>query len=143
MKIYINIKELLICFTLTSSLLASGCVTLSGGGIVVGDDDSQVAVIFTNRDRSLIDDYFSRGRKHKRTPPGLAKRSKLPPGLQRQLERNGKLPPGLQGRGLPGDLESSLSRLPGGYVRLIVGADVVLMNKKTRVVVDIIKGIAG
>lgn len=133
----------MLCIVLTGSLLASGCVSLSGGGVVVGDDDSKVAVIFTNRDRDLIDDYFSHSRKHKRTPPGLAKSSKLPPGLQRQLERNGQLPPGLQGRGLPGDLESSLSRLPGGYVRVIVGADVVLMNKKTRVVVDIIKGIVG
>ncbi|MDA2934264.1 hypothetical protein MYX82_07965 [Acidobacteria bacterium AH-259-D05] len=30
--------------------------------------------------------------------PGLAKREKLPPGLQRQLQKNGTLPPGLQKR---------------------------------------------
>jgi hypothetical protein len=31
-------------------------------------------------------------------PPGLAKRDRLPPGQERQLERNGTLPPGLQKR---------------------------------------------
>src|SRR5919107_2406176 len=29
-------------------------------------------------------------------PPGLAKRESLPPGLQKQLQKNGKLPPGMQ-----------------------------------------------
>lgn len=140
---YININKLIIGLLCGASLILGGCVTTSGGGVVVRDGNSQVAVVFSTRDRDLIYDYYSRGRKHKRTPPGLAKRSQLPPGLARQVERNGTLPPGLQGRGLPGDLESRLSGLPEGFVRLIVGTDVVLMNKKTRVIVDIIKDIAG
>jgi len=68
-------------------------------------------------------------------PPGLAKRGgNLPPGLAKR----DRLPPGLQGRGLPHALESSLSHLPGGYVRRKVGKDIVLMDSRTRTVFDII-----
>jgi hypothetical protein len=52
------------------------------------------------------------------------------------------LPPGLRGRELPGDRESRLSKLPPGYVRVIIGTDIVLENTKIRVVVDIVKDIA-
>src|SRR5260370_35323988 len=40
-------------------------------------------------------------------PPGLAKKDRLPPGLERQLELRGTLPPGLRGRlyAVPVDLE--------------------------------------
>ncbi len=62
--------------------------------------------------------------------------------MEKQLRKNGELPPGLQGRALPGDLEPRLSELPAGYVRVVIGADVVLQNTKTRVVVDIVKDIA-
>ena len=41
-------------------------------------------------------------------PPGLAKRDTLPPGLERQLQRNGKLPPGLEKRALPDELKRAL-----------------------------------
>jgi hypothetical protein len=41
-------------------------------------------------------------------PPGLAKRDRQPPGLERQLSERGRLPPGLQKRALPEDLEARL-----------------------------------
>ena len=47
----------------------------------------------------------------------------------------------LEGRRLPADLEQSLSRLPGGYVRVKVGGDVVLLDEKTRIVFDVIWGV--
>lgn len=74
-------------------------------------------------------------------PPGLAKKDSPPPGLQNQIVKHGELPPGLQGRSLPSDLEKQLTPLPKGFVRLKVGGDVVLMNEKTRIVVDVIFGI--
>jgi hypothetical protein len=71
-------------------------------------------------------------------PPGLAKKEKLPTGLQRQLKENGSLPPGLAKRSLLCALEEQLSRLPRGYVRLKVGSEIIIMNEKTEVIVDIV-----
>ncbi|MFQ5847633.1 MAG: hypothetical protein ACE5IQ_08215 [Candidatus Methylomirabilales bacterium] len=122
-------------------LVAVGCATYpsTSGRVVVQDRNARVAVVFTDRDRRLIRDYYHR----RRLPPGLAKRSSLPPGLQKQVQRRGHLPPGLRGKGLPDELEVKLSRLPEGYVRLRVGVDVVLMNTRTRVIVDVVKDIGG
>ena len=73
-------------------------------------------------------------------PPGLAKRDRLPPGLQKQLERNGSLPPGLDRRALPADLED---RLPDrtDTERVIVGSDVVQIEKGTDLVLDVIRDV--
>lgn len=128
-------------------LLLSGCTVAperTSGRVVLEDENARVAVIFNERDRKRIRDYYQ-ARHNKMSsnknslPPGLAKREQLPPGLQRQIEKNGTLPPGLEGRRLPKELESELSRLPKGYVRLEVGVDVVLMDSNTRIVVDVIK----
>jgi len=120
-------------------LFTTGCATMqpASGRIAVQTDSGYIDIRFSDRDRRQILDYYSRG-KSKKTPPGLAKRGgNLPPGLAKR----DALPPGLQGRGLPNDLESSLASLPDGYVRMKVGADIVLMNKDTRVVFDIIYGV--
>lgn len=90
------------------------------------------AVQFSERDRALIRDYYrSAGKK---TPPGLAKRERLPHGLAKRRA----LPPGLHGRGLPSTLEVRLSRLPAAYMRVVIGADVAIIERATRVVVDVI-----
>jgi len=67
-------------------------------------------------------------------PPGLAKRGELPPGLQ----RGGALPPGLAKRSLPQSLEAQLPALPDGIERVIVDDNVVLMEKATNKVLDIL-----
>jgi len=117
----------------------NACSTTTGtsGGVIIRDENTTVAISFSDREIKLIRDYYA----HHRLPPGLAKRSSLPPGLKKQLARRGKLPPGLSKEPLPHDLERRLSPLPDDYIRVRIGADVVLMNKKTRVVVDILKGI--
>jgi hypothetical protein len=128
-------------------LLVSGCAVnpeRSSGRVVVADENVRVAVVFNDWDRKRIHAYYHarhQGRQNdrKRLPPGLAKREQLPPGLQKQVQKNGALPPGLAGRRLPPDLERELSVLPKGYVRLEVGADIVLMDSNTRIVVDVIK----
>src|SRR5215470_14934501 len=43
--------------------------------------------------RQEIHGWYSENASH--LPPGLAKRDRLPPGLEKQLVRNGTLPPGL------------------------------------------------
>ncbi len=79
--------------------------------------------------------------KKKGLPPGLAKKDSLPPGLAKQLERNGTLPPGLAKRDLPYDLERQLPVLDDRYKRMIVDQDVVLVNKTTGVILDILRNV--
>ncbi len=118
----------------------AGCAThaMTSGQVVIRDDRGGVELRFSARDRTLIGDYYRQAARSKQTPPALAKREQLPP----SLARGGRLPPGLQGRGLPSDLESRLSALPAPYVRLVVGRDVVLMKRNTRVVLDVLYGVA-
>ncbi|WP_127477262.1 hypothetical protein [Sulfurivermis fontis] len=133
-----------------AALTLSGCVlepVRTSGRVVVQDENTRVEVAFNEQDRRRIREYYeARQRQHTGNkphknglPPGLAKREQLPPGLQKQVEKNGTLPPGLQTRSLPPELERELSPVPPGYVRVEVGADVVLMNGKTRVIVDVVK----
>ena len=79
--------------------------------------------------------------KSKNLPPGLAKKDKLPPGLQKQVEKGGSLPPGLAKRRLPSDLEARLGDPTIGTERVIVDTDVVLIEKGTEIVLDVIKGV--
>jgi hypothetical protein len=113
--------------------------------------------LFSETERQLISDYFrdeyrlededDRGKKHKKDkkkkglPPGLAKKDQLPPGLQKQLQRNGTLPPGLAKRDLPADLESRLTPPHEGYERVIADTHVVLVEKATGIIMDIIENI--
>lgn len=97
---------------------------------------------FGQHDREIVAAYYTdRG---SNLPPGLAKRGgNLPPGLEKQLERNGTLPPGLQKRlqPCPVELERRLPPLEPGYSRAVVGAHLVIYNRRTNVVVDIMKDV--
>lgn len=72
-------------------------------------------------------------------PPGLAKKSTLPPGLQNQLVRNGQLPPGLQYRSLPPDLLVRLPAVAPGYRYVILDDRVMLIRAATNVIMDILQ----
>jgi hypothetical protein len=123
--------------------LISGCAGVCGRveseGFGVVKDDGSIRVRFGENDIRLIKDYYAKSKKA--LPPGLAKKSQLPPGLQKQLMRNGKLPPGLEKRSLPIELERKLSPLPKGYVRLKVGENVLILKTNTDTIVDIIYNI--
>jgi hypothetical protein len=67
-------------------------------------------------------------------PPGPPSATGFPPGLAKR----DTLPPGLQYDPLPAELEARLTRLPSTYVRVRVGKDIVLMDGKTRVILDVI-----
>jgi hypothetical protein len=75
--------------------------------------------------------------KKKRLPPGLAKRKELPPGL---AKRN-SLPPGLAKRDLPERLVKQLPEPRPGTERVIIEGSVVLIEKATRKVLDILENI--
>jgi hypothetical protein len=99
-------------------------------------------VIFTSGERVLITDWY-RSYPSDDLPPGLAKRDRLPPGLEKQLRERGTLPPGLQKRvrPLPYDLERRLRPLPPGYRRGVIGGDVIIMNDHTSVILDVLRGV--
>lgn len=125
---------------LTMVLAASGCASYlaTSGRVVLKDDHATVDVAFNNHDRAVIESYYKKSKKGG-LPPGLAKRSgKLPPGLAKR----DRLPPGLQGDTLPYGLETKLSPLPSGYIRVRIGHDIVLLDQSTRVVFDVLYGVA-
>ena len=89
---------------------------------------------FSANDRQRINECFTSGKSG--LPPGLAKRDRLPPGLERQVQRNGTLPPGLQKQvqALPGACETGLPRLPVDWRRVILGDRVLLLNPANTIV---------
>jgi hypothetical protein len=104
----------------------------NGGGVVFGGSDSRI-----------IRDWFSSPTNLKGLPPGLAKKDRLPPGLEKQLRRNGSLPPGLEKKiqPLPRDLEVRLPRLPDGQRRVIIPGSVILMDSKRNLILDILSNL--
>lgn len=96
------------------------------------------APAFTEDERGALGRWYQGGRG---LPPGLAKRDRLPPGLEKQLMRGGTLPPGLQKKvqPLPIVVERQLRVVPEGYRRGYVGGHVVIINNRTSVVLDIMR----
>jgi hypothetical protein len=100
---------------------------------------------FLAEERRIIREYYSRN-KTNGLPPGLAKRGgNLPPGLQKHIQRNGVLPPGLQKRlePFPQDLERRLPPVPEIWSRVILGRDVLLIDRGTNRILDIIENVIG
>ena len=91
----------------------------------------------------IIRKWFSDPGNLEGLPPGLAKREALPPGLQRQLEKNGTLPPGLQKKiqPLPAKLENRLPVVPEGTRRIVLGGNVILLDETTSTILDIIRDV--
>lgn len=86
-----------------------------------------------------------KGRRDKGLPPGLAKKDKLPPGIAKQLERGAILPADLERemQPLPRDLEIKLKPLSSpNQVRVTVGTDILIMDKETRKVLDVMRDVA-
>jgi hypothetical protein len=91
----------------------------------------------------LIREWFSTRSNYNNLPPGLAKRDSLPPGLQRQLQRNGTLPPGLQKRvqPLPLALEEQLPPIMVGMRRVVLSSNVIILEVSTARIVDLIRDV--
>jgi hypothetical protein len=98
-----------------------------------------VDVRFGSEELRLIRTWFGDTRNLEGLPPGLAKRESLPPGLERQLQRNGTLPPGLERKihRLPVDLEGRLPAPPPGTSRIFIGGRVILRDDASSLILDI------
>jgi hypothetical protein len=92
--------------------------------------------VFTDDQRRDISSCLANERSG--LPPGLAKKDRLPPGLERQLQRNGHLPPGLEKKlaPLPERCEANLPRLPDGWRRVVLTDRVIILDA-ARVISDI------
>lgn len=91
---------------------------------------------YADHDRDLRGWYHDN---YRHLPPGLAKRDRLPPGLERQLIVNGTLPPGLRGRmrPCPRELEVMLPPPPPNYVHVVIGGNLVLYNRANFMIADV------
>jgi hypothetical protein len=92
---------------------------------------------YDDRDREMMHGWYEDHREN--LPPGLAKKDRLSPGLERQLELRGTLPPGLRARihAVPVDLERGLPAPPPDCEHALIGGHVVLLNSRTFVVIDL------
>jgi hypothetical protein len=96
---------------------------------------------YSDHDREQIRGWY---RTHYSSlPPGLAKRDRLPPGLERQLVVRGTLPPGLQKKmqPCPPDLERMLPPPPPppNYAHVVIGGNLVLLNRVNFQIADVFR----
>jgi len=101
------------------------------------DDDDRRGYGFGDHDRDEIRGWYAAH--YRDLPPGLAKKDRLPPGLEKQLVIRGTLPPGLEKReyAVPVDLERQLPPPPPDCDRVVIGGHIVLRNRNTNIVLDI------
>ncbi len=134
-------RKFLLVSGLVSCCMLSGCIAqaLTSGRVEFSDDSAAATPHFSARDRQLIRDYYSAGG-----------RSRVSDAEERSrrgqsgdaLERGEKIRAGAAERSLPSELESRLTPLSEPYRRAVIGSNLVLFNRRTRIVVDIVRGIA-
>ena len=129
-------------------------LTMVGGAWAAVSVQGKVEIVFTPQERQIIREYYSKeiieqaggvkGKGKKGLPPGLAKKEKLPPGIRKQLQRNGTLPPGLENKmePLPKEVEVRMKQLPPECTRVVVGTDIIILDKTTQKILDIIHDVA-
>lgn len=83
---------------------------------------------FSDGERKLITDYFAAERARQPAKPTPAQQAK--PG--------DKLVSGSRPSHLPNTLKDKLGALPEPYTRLVLGADVIMVNRDTHDIVDVI-----
>ena len=125
-----------------ASLLATGSIAAGQGkghgkGHNKHDDDDQ-GEYYRDSDREYMRGWYDNHQSN--LPPGLAKKDRLPPGLEKQLVRRGTLPPGLQKRIQPAPVEfvRRLPPPPPDCEHVLISGHVVLLNRKTNLIVDIV-----
>ena len=137
-----------ICFCTAAMLLISGMSVADEHGHGHGrdkhhdrdndrDEHRHGRYRYSDHDRDEIRGWYRAHGDH--LPPGLAKRDRLPPGLERQLQVRGTLPPGLRRKMVPCpvELERRLPPPPPGYGNFAIGGHIVLVNRSNFLVLDV------
>jgi hypothetical protein len=93
---------------------------------------------YSDHDRDAVRGWYHDHYSH--LPPGLAKRDRLPPGLERQLVVRGFLPVDLrrQMRPCPHELEVMLPPPPPNYAHIVIGGNLVLVNRANFQIADVL-----
>ena len=99
---------------------------------VRGDQQNDVAAVLSERDIAAIREYYKQGHQLGLTVGRITK-----------LRRGEAYPFGYTWRSLPSDLEARLSPLPQGFIRVIVGTEIGILDLRTRVVADLVENPAG
>jgi hypothetical protein len=107
-----------------------------GNGHGKGHEKGHGHEAYSDHDRDIHDWYRAHS---SHLPPGLAKRDRLPPGLERQLVVRGTLPPGLQKKmqPCPRELEVMLPPAPPNYAHVVIGGNLVLVNRVNFQIADV------
>ncbi len=94
---------------------------------------TQVQIYFNTNDRRYLCDYY---RGHDRHYWANHYPVNLPPGLYKQLVRNGHLPPGIQRHlaPFPYEIERHLCPLPRNYVRFTLGGKGLIVDAQFNIV---------
>jgi hypothetical protein len=140
-------SEAVLTWTVTALAPASAVATVTHSGNEASGEyypeqvrpryeeiSNHVPTEFSEHDRRIIGGCLAE--RPSNLPPGLAKRDRLPPGLERQVQRNGTLPPGLQRRvqPLPEFCSARLQPLPENWVRVSLGKRILLLDSRERIV---------
>jgi len=136
-------------FFLLASLISPNLISAKGGKGKSKDaheKGSGVAVaidvrVFGEGQEATIRAWFSNKQNLEGLPPGMAKRERLPAGLERQLYKNGSLPPGLEKRvhPFPRELGKLLPELPKGIIRVVIGVDILLLDETSNTILEIVR----
>jgi len=94
---------------------------------------------YSDHDRDEFRSWYRHHYDQDDLPPGLAKRDRLPPGLERQLVRRGTLPPGLRKKyyRCPDELERELPPPPPDCAHVLISGHIVLLNTRNFQIVDV------
>jgi Ni/Co efflux regulator RcnB len=109
--------------------------------------------LITAAEKEIIRHYFGGSTGSSQTRPSGGKQGKakdkgknkgkgagqMPQGIAKKLQRGGTLPPGIAKRNLPSPLIHELPRRPAGQELQIIDDNVVLIEKTTGLILDILE----
>ncbi len=125
--------------TLVFAFMLTGCIAqaLTSGHIAFSDDSDRAVPQIGIHELTQIRDYCAN---HAHAGGFRPTRDAQGSHTLSGLRRYDTLPPDLAYRRLPTQLERRLQPLPQPYVRVLVGTDVLVINRRTRVITDLAHG---
>lgn len=119
--------------TSTDAVLGGAGAATAQTASAAGQRDPASLRSFSVRDRATVRTCYEEHAND--LPPGLAKRETLPPGLEKQLQKNGTLPPGLQRKvhDLPEVCDKQLPALSRELDRVVYMRRVMLIDRDYRI----------
>ncbi|MFD0666634.1 hypothetical protein ACT80S_02855 [Ramlibacter sp. MAHUQ-53] len=100
----------------------------------------RIGATFTDRDREVVRTWYGeQAQRAGRCPPGLAKKNNgcLPPGQAKKYQIGRPLPSDVVWYSVPPALVTRLPPLPVGHGYIRVGAEILLMDRRSNVVIDV------